>query len=59
MTQIILMAVKLSLGHRGLSSCLQVAGKHPDGLCGFGKRLHILFSGTKYMSERQQLFKGL
>ena len=53
---------RLRLGHCGLASCLNIVGKHPDGLCQCGQQetvLHVLFSCEEYASERQQLFEEL
>ena len=53
---------RLRLGHCGLASCLNIIGKHPDGLCQCGQLetvQHVLFSCEKYRNERQQMFEEL
>ena len=51
---------RLRLGHCGLASCLNIIGKHPDGLCQCGQQetvQHVLFSCDNYRIERQQLYE--
>ena len=53
---------RLRLGHCGLASCLEVVGKHPDGLCECGRTetvKHIMFECVIYRSEREQLKQEL
>lgn len=53
---------RLRLGHCGLASCLQVVGKHPDGLCVCGRTetvRHVMLECGMYRTEREQLRQDL